>query len=181
VRDHGRVQPGPRFGVDIGRVIIAGPVDRYAPDEDTSFFDGDLDAMLRTPAVDRVFDELPGLVDGFGGRAWLVSKCGAATQHRTELWLARHRVFERTGIPPANVRFCRRRADKAVHCRELGITHFVDDRYDVLDAMRGIVAHRYLFGPQPDPVPPDVVHTPTWTDVTAAIALLSGDTAQGGR
>jgi hypothetical protein len=175
VRDHGPVQPEPRLGVDIGRVIIAGPVDRYATGEDTSFFDGDLEAMLRTPEVYGVFDELPRLVGRFGGRAWLVSKAGETTQRRTELWLARHRVFERTGIPAGNVRFCRRRADKAVVCRELGITHFVDDRLDVLDAMRDVVPYRYLFGAQRDPVPPDVVHTQGWTEVTSAIALPPRD------
>lgn len=149
-------------------MIIAGPSSPGATGEDTSFFDGDLDAMVRTPPVDGVFDVLPALVGRFA-EVWLVSKCGERTQRRTELWLAHHRFFERTGIEPDHVRFCRRRADKAVHCRELGITHFVDDRRDVLDAMRGVVPHRYLFGPQSEPIPPDVVHTPNWTDVRAAL------------
>ena len=44
--------------------------------------------------------------------------------------------------------FCLKRPEKAIHCRELGITHFIDDRTDVLAAMIGVVPLLYLFGPQ---------------------------------
>jgi hypothetical protein len=59
-----------------------------------------------------------------------------------------HDFFTRTGIPDANTRFCLRRPDKAIHCAELGITHFVDDKPDVHEALADLVPHRYLFGPQ---------------------------------
>lgn len=49
------------------------------------------------------------------------------------------------------VRFCRERPQKAPICAELGITHFIDDRADVLEPMCGIVANRFLFGPQRAP------------------------------
>ena len=62
--------------------------------------------------------------------------------------------------------------DKAVHCRELGITDFVDDRDDVLDALRGTVERRYLFGPQSGPAADGVTPTPDWPAVTAAVAAL---------
>ncbi|MCW2631566.1 MAG: hypothetical protein JWR88_528 [Pseudonocardia sp.] len=159
----------PRLGVDIGRVIIAGSDD---PDgADTAFFGTDESAMLATPAVDGVFDVLPRLVERFAGRVWLVSKCGERIQRRTERWLDHHRFFERTGIPPDHLRFTLRRADKAVHARELGLTHFVDDRLDVLEALRDVVPRLYLFGPQPQPAPDWVEHTPDWPAVGAAIAL----------
>lgn len=57
---------------------------------------------------------------------------------------------------------CLRRADKAAHCAELGITHFVDDRREVLKFLVGIVPHLYLFGPQDDPAPTYATPTPTW-------------------
>jgi len=44
------------------------------------------------------------------------------------------------------VRFCRARADKRLHCLELGLTHFVDDRADVHAAIRGVVRFQYFFG-----------------------------------
>lgn len=43
------------------------------------------------------------------------------------------------------MRFCLRRPDKAVHCAELRITHFVDDKADVLAAITPVVPYRYLF------------------------------------
>jgi len=101
-----------------------------------------------------------------------VSKCGERVEGLSRAWLAHHRFAERTGIPVDHVRFCRERADKAIHCRELGITDFVDDRPDVLGYLDGIVERRYLFGPQSDPVPGGVVHTPDWAAVLAAVAFV---------
>jgi hypothetical protein len=49
--------------------------------------------------------------------------------------------------------FCRRRPEKAEHCERLAITHFIDDRVDVLEPMRGRVPHLFLFGPQRAPLP----------------------------
>lgn len=40
------------------------------------------------------------------------------------------------------------RPQKAQHCRELAITHFIDDRWHVLEHLEGVVRHRYLFGLQ---------------------------------
>lgn len=84
---------------------------------------------------------------------WIVSKCGERIQRRTLRWLDHHDVYERTGLPRGNVRFCRQRAEKASHCRELGITHFIDDRADVLSHLRGLVPNLYLFGAQTRPIP----------------------------
>lgn len=149
--------PAPQLGVDIGRVIIDG--DHHPSGDDTAFLKGGTEEMLRTPPVDGVLDTLARLVRLFGGRVWLVSTCGPRVQHRTRQWLLHHRVYQHTGIPPSHVRFCRQQPDKAVHCAELAISHFVDDRVDVLVALAGIVPHRYLFGPRGDAqVPPGVQH-----------------------
>src|SRR5690349_10553172 len=117
-----------RLGVDIGRVLIAGPA---AGGPDTAFFAGDEAAMLATPEVPGAVDALADLVDRLDGRVWLVSKCGPRVQARTRRWLAAHDVHRRTGIRPADVRFCLRRPQKREHCLELGLTDFVDDRADV--------------------------------------------------
>ena len=157
----------PRLGVDIGRVIIGGGPPESG--EDTAFFHGELDDALRTPAVEGAFEALARLVGRFEGRVWLVSKCGPWVQERTLVWLDHHRFYERTGVDRANVRFCRERSEKADHCRELSITDFVDDRLDVLEALRGVVARGYLFGPQDGGVPADVVPTPDWPAVERAV------------
>jgi hypothetical protein len=160
--------PQPRLGVDIGRVIIAGPA--HPGEGDTAFFgESDTEAM-RTPAVPGAFAALGRLVAQFEGRVWLVSKCGERTEARTRQWLAHHGFHDQTGIPVAHVRFCRERPHKAHHATELGLTHFVDDRPDVHEALAGIVAHRYLFGPDAGGAPEGVEVTATWDDVEAAIA-----------
>jgi hypothetical protein len=134
-----------KLGIDVGRVLIS-PGDESRPD--TSFIGGSYDDAMRTPPYPGMFEVLPDIVLRFLPHVWIVSKCGARVQQRTRDWFEHHRFFERTGIDPGHVRFCLERPQKAVLCAELGITHFVDDRVDVLRAMRGLVRERILFGPQ---------------------------------
>jgi hypothetical protein len=167
-----------RLGVDIGRVIIDGSSPPSG--EDTAFFEGGIEDLLRTPAVAGALETIPSLVEQFAGRVWLVSRCAERTEPRTLAWLEHHDFYDRTGIPADHVRFCRARSDKAIHCRELAITDFVDDRLDVLNALRGVVARRYLFGPQDQPAPDWVTPTPDWPAVAEALAMLdtrSSDTS----
>jgi hypothetical protein len=83
----------------------------------------------------------------FGEAVHIVSKCGPQTEERTKLWLAHHRFAEITGVPLERVHFCRRREDKAPICSALGVTHFVDDRFDVLSYFTS-VSRLYLFRPR---------------------------------
>lgn len=156
-----------RLGVDFGRVIQGAALP--AGDADTVFLAGGLDEALRTPPSPGAFDVLPRLVRLFEGRVWVISKCGERIEQRTRQWLDHHDFFDRTGIPREHLRFCRKRADKAGHCAELGITHMIDDRIDVHHALRDLVPHRYLFGVQPDPAPDWVRHVPTWLDAETAV------------
>ena len=155
----------PTLGVDVGGVIVV-LADRG---DDTSFFGG---RPLETPAVSGVFDELAALAGGlFEGRVHVVSKAGPAVAANTRAWLVHHRFFDRVGIPPSHVHFVRERRDKAPVCRWLGITHFVDDRLDVL-AELGTVEHRYLFtGGRSDEA--DVVDVPDWAVAVASWADLA--------
>jgi hypothetical protein len=111
---------------------------------------------------------------------WLISKCGPRIQRRSQQWLDAHGFAERTGIPRANIRFCLQRPEKAIHCADLGITHFVDDKLDVHRALRDVVPHRYLFGPQRGTPPPWVRHTPTWAVAEAAIVTDARPLTPGG-
>ncbi len=153
----------PRLGVDFGRVIQGGAAPSGGAD--TVFLDGGLEEAMRTPATVGMFDVLPGLVERFDGQAWIISKCGERIQKRTLQWLDHHDFYRRTGLPVGNVRFCRKRADKAAHCAELNITHMIDDRADVHVALRELVPHLYLFGPQSSPAPPWVRPVLTWADL----------------
>lgn len=158
----------PTLGLDVGRVLIS-PADDSRPD--TSFIGGSLEDALRTPPYEGMFDVVPQLVTQFAARVWIISKCGARVQQRTRDWFAHHRIFERTGIDPANVRFCLQRPQKATHCAALGITHFIDDRTDVLEPMLGVVPNLYLFGPQRQPLPitAPFIPVPTWERVAQVL------------
>jgi hypothetical protein len=159
----------PRLGIDIGRVIISG--ESHPDGGDTAFFQGDEATLLRTPEVPDAVASIAALVELFAGRVWLVSKCGPRTQQRTLIWLQGHDFYDRTGIDPGHVRFCRERADKRIHCAELAITHFVDDRVGVHEAIRDVVEHQYLFGPQSGPVPAYTTHVLSWPEVRRLIEV----------
>jgi hypothetical protein len=157
-----------KLGIDIGRVLITPePSDGR---HDTSFIGGSIDDALKTPPYPGMFDVVPDLVKLFKGQVWLVSKAGPRVQEKSRLWLLHHRFFERTGIPAGNLRFCLQRPQKADHCQELGITHFIDDRDDVLRHLKDIVPHRFLFGPQKSPHhPAGLIHVPAWSDALTAV------------
>jgi hypothetical protein len=154
----------PVLGVDIGRVIIEGD------GPDTSFVGGSEADAMRAPAMAGSFEALGRLRERVGGRVWLVSKCGPKVQARTRLWLDRRRFFQTTGIPYGHLRFCRDRKDKAPICDELGIGLFVDDRLDVLEAMTGVVPHRFQFGVCSAPA--GIAPVPTWAAAEAAIVAV---------
>ncbi|WP_117214339.1 hypothetical protein [Allorhizocola rhizosphaerae] len=143
-----RVRPS-TLGVDVGGVIVALAEEGA---EDTSFFGS---RPLETPAITGVMEALAALTEQpFAGRVHLVSKAGPKVAGNTRAWLAHHRFFERTGIAESHVHFVRERRDKAPVCERLGITHFVDDRLDVLAHLES-VEHRYLFGRHPTPALPE--------------------------
>jgi len=152
-----------KIGIDIGRVIIK-PAET---NHDTSFLSGsDADAM-RTPPSEGAFDAIRRLHGASGGRIWLVSKCGARIESRSRAWLAHWDFTERTGVTPDRFRFCKKRPDKAIIARELGLEAFVDDRVDIARHLHGVVEHRLLFGPQKrgTVVPTGVEPVSDWAEV----------------
>lgn len=131
------------LGIDVGGVIIVNKDD----DADTSFFGKN---YLTTPAMPDAFDVIGRLQARFD-KIVLVSKCGSVVQAKTREWLEYHRFYELTNVDPADVYFCRERHEKAPICERLGVTHFVDDRLEVLSYLK-TVTNRYLFCPNPNEV-----------------------------
>jgi hypothetical protein len=158
----------PRIGIDIGKVIMA-PV--KGGKADTSFLSGNLEKAMQTQPSQGAFEGVKALTAAFGGRAWLISKAGPTVQHKTKLWLRHWDFFAATGLPQDHLRFCPERPQKASHCRQLKITHFIDDRLDVLETLRGGVPHLYLFGEQPrlEQVPAWATHVADWEQATATV------------
>lgn len=152
------------LGVDVGGVLV----DRIRADgSDTSFFS---DRFLETPAVAGAFDTLARLGrERFGQRICIVSKCGPRTQEKTRLWLEKHKLLDALGLDARALHFCRERRDKAPICKRLGVTHFIDDRMDVLVHLRS-VPHRFLFGPQGGGANwAGAIRAETWADIAAAL------------
>jgi hypothetical protein len=127
------------LGVDIGGVII----DRANDRTDTSFFS---DNYLKTTAVVGAFEALRKLTKSFRGKVHIVSKASPDNSVRSWKWLHRNDFFEQTGISPANLHFCLERKHKAPICGRLGITHFVDDKFEVMSYLTN-VPNRYMFQP----------------------------------
>ncbi len=140
------------LGVDMGGVIF----ERGASDVATSsFFAGD---YRNATAIPEAMGTLWALVHGrFGDRVYLVSKCDKEAEQGIRKWLEDRWFFEFTDIPSDNVRFCRQRSEKAAICKELGITHFIDDRLEVLSHLT-MVQNRFLFRPDWAEVQPFAEH-----------------------
>jgi len=121
------------LGIDIGGVIISGT-------REDSLTSGD---YLQNTEIPDAVDAIGRLVhERFGEKVFLISKRGPRVQAKTNRWLKQHHFFEKTGIKPRHIHFCLERADKADLCAQLGITHFIDNRIDVLTYLRDVP---YLF------------------------------------
>lgn len=149
------------LGVDIGGVI-----------SDRAIEDGPAlaDGVLAAEPIPAAFETLRLLHERFAGRVFVVSTCGVWMEHQSRRWLATRDLEGRTGISPYQVWFCRQRRDKAEIATELGLTHFVDDRLEVLSYLDA-VPNRYLFAPREDEkrrfehALPRVVQVESWPDL----------------
>lgn len=160
------------IGIDIGRVIIGPTIDGV---EDTVFIGRTVQEAMQSPPAPGAFAAVGELMRRFDGRVWLVSKCGPSVERKTLLWLDHWRFHEQTGLPKSHVRFCRERREKAEHARELGLTHFIDDRLDVLEPMRELVPHLLAFGEETGRVPDWADHVRDWSSVSAWFARTASD------
>jgi hypothetical protein len=162
----------PVLGLDVGGVIV----DRAHHGTDTSFFGNQ---PMATPAVPGAFDAISELVELFEYRVHIVSKAGARIHALTREWLGVSGFFEQTGLLASNVHFVRKRPEKAPVCAAYGITHFVDDRVDVLAHLE-TAEHRFLFvgglqpGDTPVVVPGWVTVADTWPNLKNQIARTLG-------
>jgi hypothetical protein len=165
---------GPAFlGLDIGGVLV----DRAFHNSDRSFFGR---RPLESPAVGGAFVELGALVrDTFAYRVVLISKAGPRIIARTREWLEETDFHQVTGIARQNVHFVARRSDKAPLCERLGVTHFVDDRREVLDTLAS-VPNRFLFTGGLGDVAPDqpslgVAVAGSWPELACMLRMSVGN------
>jgi hypothetical protein len=140
-----------RIGIDFGGVIVRNLHEDTG--EDTSLQNSSGAEAARYGA----FDAVRQLCSACDGRVWIVSKAGPRMQERTLSWLQSVDFFSRTGLQPDHVSFCLQRQDKATICRDLEISHFIDDRVHVMQILRGAVPHLCLFGGMRSGVVPSLI------------------------
>ena len=146
---------GDRLGVDIGGVVISRTVvdGRFAP------LPGVFDALKR---LQSRFDEIV-----------LVSRVNDV-EHEADMmkWLNFYSFWEQTGVLRENIHFCRQRHEKMPICQRRKITHFVDDRTEVLWHLRECVNNLYLFQGRQEEMKPREAFLPRLVQVSSWEALL---------
>lgn len=123
----------PRIGIDIGGVLTREGDPRYR---------GSYDEWDASWEADGALDAVKKITQVFGpSNTFLVSKVrpGGRMHRRMELWLHETINFcEVTGLPKENIIFVRTvdgPTGKGVACQKLGISHFVDDKIEVLQSI----------------------------------------------
>lgn len=134
------------LGVDIGNVIInhrlSDPNDKTLHEERYSTI----------PATEGVFEALKNLNGYFNKEVYLISKCTEWAQEKILQWLKDNDFYNKTGVKLENIYFVRERHEKDAICRKIGITHFIDDRLEVLSHMIESTPNLFLFQPDQDEI-----------------------------
>lgn len=133
------------LGIDLGNVIIDhvsfGTTREYV-------LSGDYQAI---PPVPGAVDALITLIANESVmRCMIIYNATDVVEEKVASWVARW-------VPPtvrSSDKFACQRSlsgrDKALDCLRFGLTHFVDDRMEVMKRLRGRVPHLFLFRPNDD-------------------------------
>lgn len=122
-----------RIGIDIGNVIIGGGGD------DTQFFGPD---FMGTPEITGAWSSINAMVM-MDHEVHLVSKCGPIVEEKSMKWLEAQYYLNR--VPAHRIHFVRKRPLKVYMALALELDIFIDDREDIIGAMKGTVEHPILF------------------------------------
>lgn len=136
--------------------------------------------------VNGAHTQIPG---AFKALRRLVAKFGQANSHvisrvndihgtmRSKKRLENFQFCTETGMCWTRLHYCYRRDEKGPIAKELGVTHMIDDRPEVLSHMDGIVPHRFLFQPNMNDFAKfeqklsGVVIVHSWTEVEERILM----------
>lgn len=151
------------LGIDIGGVII-----ERQKNEKTLEFPAVPDAIKSIRLLGKVFKDNIIIVSAI--------KDYSMGQDISN-WLYQNNFFYRTGIPdnPLHLYFCLERQKKADICKEFKVTHFIDDRMEVLSALVDLVPNLYLLNQDPEEIKsyadylPKVHLVNSWREITELI------------
>ena len=85
------------------------------------------------------------------GLVCIVSRVNPAQEIRARAWIQHYDFCNKTGIKPQDLHFCAERSDKAIIAKQVGLTHFIDDRPEVMYHLPQDI-RKILFGPQKEDV-----------------------------
>ncbi len=125
------------IGLDIGGVITEPPVN---PGSEDAFTGTD---HLLVPKVKDSFAVISELTKRH--RVVIISRAGPTVQRKTTEWLFHHGFFQKTGVRERDIHYTLTRDEKTRIARREDVTHFVDDKLEVLGFMMGMVPNLYAF------------------------------------
>lgn len=135
------------LGVDIGGVILSRATQEHIERFRSS------DRYLETPKIEGAVEGIRRLALGrFGPNIHLVSRINKGDEDKMMSWLRSIDFFMRASVIPYHVHFCEGRHEKQPICKSLGITHFIDDRSEILVSLKDTVEYLFLFNPDPEEV-----------------------------
>lgn len=157
----------PVLGLDVGGVIH----DWIRFNGSELDFGGPL--YQKMPALEDAFESIAILntESVFAGNIHLISRSKEGPE-RTLAWLSAQNFWEKTGIPESHFNDCAEREDKRMICARNNVTHFVDDRAEVLGHLVGTVPHLYLFQGRADEKEKFKEFLPSFTEVSSWKELL---------
>jgi hypothetical protein len=162
------------LGVDIGNVIIN---HRLTDKKDKTLYE---ERYSTIPATEGVYESLKKLNgEKFHGNIFLISKCTPWAQEKILAWLQDNDFYNRTGVKPENVLFCRERSEKDKICKDNNITYFIDDRLEVLSHMTETVPYLFLYQPEKSEVEKfqqflsKVTQVNNWSEIVEKIKIMS--------
>lgn len=154
----------PRIALDIGGVIMSASNTTH---EDTDASSG---------VTDECLDAVKAIVALFGAEnVFIISKARTKMADASLAKLHDRNFFKYAGLLIENVYFCKERIQKKPITESLGITHFVDDRWSVLEHLDPDRTFRYLFpNPRDNSVPrgtKNVHMVDGWSALLAALGI----------
>ncbi|WP_372019142.1 hypothetical protein [Tistrella mobilis] len=139
--------------------------------------EGGAAALVAMPDVHVVMHTV--LKPFFGDRIHIISKAEPAVRPLIAAWLWQSGLAEAIGLVPERVHFTETLAEKAVIARQLGLTHMIDDRFEVLARMPFLQLAVLFADPGlPPPTAPGIAanirHAGSWPEAAGLVAMDDG-------
>lgn len=113
-------------GVIMDRLTLSDLIRKYGRNIPYRYFE-------KIPEINGIIGAVYGIVNYFRSEnVFIVSSADEALEKAILHWFEKKSILKRTGVSSDNLIFCRERKEKAIVCAQKQITHFIDDRREVL-------------------------------------------------